>query len=402
MENFDDFATAGDAIKFIRQQRGISHEELVDKTSVSVSFITDLEKGVYSNFPPLAYTIGLVQNLLEAMQVGQEDIDVILERLEAEISGGSSGSGGSGGSAKKSASTKFFEKKKEKRGERGERVKDKSNDDKKNIQFLIWIGVSSIFFLLLLFYVFFEISKASKGKETLALLANNEQRDQRVVYSLYERFDTLNLKQGNRVRIFLNGDVVDFVLRKVDDQAISFDLGSIQGGTLSIRKEIVIDIDNDDTKDISIKYQKNSDQQALVYFEMLRSREDEADYEQIWKEQEPIKVGKSYTLVTNSNRFLIEFFVKATTLPVFLSYNVDGKRQNTITLEAGGQIIVTAENHLEIQIGNYRSAIFVLNRQPISFFLENSTKFSITKIIKWLPGTYNDTKNDLVIQDYTE
>lgn len=389
MDNFDDFATAGDAIKFIRQQKGISHEELIDKTSVSSSFIIDLEKGHYGNLPPVAYTIGLIENLLESMKVDRKDIDTLLERAEREIRGG-----GAKGSSLPQA--KPIEKKKD------EKEKPTTSDDKKNIQFLIWIGVASIIFLLLLFYVFFEIRKASEGRRTLTLLEDDQEKDEKITYSLYERFDTLNLKAGNRVRIFLNGDVVDFVLRKVDSQVISFDLGAIQGGTLSIRKEILVDIDEDSIKDISIKYQKNSDQQALVYFEMLRSREDDVDYEQIWKDQEPIKVGKSYTLIRNSNRFLIEVFIKATTLPVFLSYNVDGKRQNTITLESGGQIIITAENHLEIQVGNYRSAIFVLNRQPISFFLENSTKFSITKIIKWLPGTYNETKNDLVIQDYTE
>ena len=215
-----------------------------------------------------------------------------------------------------------------------------------------------------------EVRGALVEKKREEQLTKKDEKKDKIEYSLYERFDTFSLGINEKVRIFFSeGDVLDFSLSGITNEFIRFDIGDLKGSVLFIRKEIILDIDQDGKNDLSIKYQKITDGQALIYFEILDNREENINYESIWQDEQHIRVGRNYTLIKNSsNRFLIEIFVKAINLPIYLSYNVDGTRQNTITLKKDKHILISAKNHLQIQIGNYNSSVFILNRRPINLF----------------------------------
>lgn len=403
MENSKDFSSIGEVIKAVRQEKGISQAELIDRTLISAEFLDNLEELRYGSLPSVPYSLGLIENLLEALSLDRTEIDDLLQKAEQElllkVKNG----------VKKAALNAV-------EGGKGEHAGDIDTSDisavteKRNVQMLAWILGTSLVVLLLFFYSFFEIRGAmTEKKRERKLLGESESESENeekreAYYSLYERFDTFNLNVGDKVRIFLSEkDVIEFTLRGITDEHVSFDLGSFKNSSVSVKKGIIFDLDQDGKDDISIKYQKMVNDQALLYFEMLYNREDKVDFENLWKKFEHVKVGRSYTLIKNSsNRFLIEVFIKAMSLPVYLSYNLDGTRQATKTLNKGEHILITARDHLQVQVGNYRTAIFILNKNPIDLTLQDSKKYSITKIIKWLPGTYSETKSDLVIQDYTE
>ncbi|MBL8994693.1 MAG: hypothetical protein JNM63_15210, partial [Spirochaetia bacterium] len=151
--------------------------------------------------------------------------------------------------------------------------------------------------------------------------------------------------------------------------------------------------------DIEVKLKKVSGDLAIISFAIQNYREDKVDYGSILTNQERVTVGKEYFLFTQQEKYPITVYVRAATQPSHLSYTVDGKRENVTTLQTGAATLIKADEHVEIQIGNFRSAELVINKIPINLTTD-SEKFSITKIIKWVPDPNNETKFDLVIKDY--
>ena len=163
--------------------------------------------------------------------------------------------------------------------------------------------------------------------------------------------------------------------------------------------DISLDVNGDVVDDIKVRLKKISGKLAIVHIEQINYKDKSVDYQRIWDEGEHVLVESDYVLFKNQEKNPIEVYIKATKLPSHLSYHLDGRRQNTTMLNVDKDIIISAEEHLEVIIGNYRSVIFIVNKIPINLTLDND-KHSVTKIIKWIPDANNDTRFDLIIKDY--
>ena len=266
------------------------------------------------------------------------------------------------------------------------------------------LGFAIFLFLgLIVWYSAYQLSVNTISSKQLQVLSGQvELSVNENNYSLFDRFDTFPLKENDIVQIFFSDKKINFHLLRISNDYVSFDVGRFKASTLTIREKIAMDLDNDGENELILKYQKKGDNHVMIYFETIPKQSEETDLSVYWREREKVKVGKSFTLIEEATPQLISFYVRATSLPIYLSYNVDGRKQNSFSLDPNTDVLITAENHLEIQIGNYLSGIYLLNKRHIDLKIEGSRKFSVTKIIKWLPSSINETRSDLIIQDYAE
>ena len=85
MGDLKGFSSIGEAMKAIRQAKGVSQEELIDKTLISFEFLANLEELRYSFLPSISYSLGLIENLLESLDVDRDQINILLEKAEKEF-----------------------------------------------------------------------------------------------------------------------------------------------------------------------------------------------------------------------------------------------------------------------------------------------------------------------------
>ncbi|BBM89877.1 hypothetical protein COTS27_01590 [Spirochaetota bacterium] len=263
---------------------------------------------------------------------------------------------------------------------------------------LVWSG--AIFLTLLIIGLFLWLFLfQSKG---LAIEEVNEDAFEKrfQVFALYGSSQTFEMSESDQLRIFFSNNVFVLSLMDITANSVLFTDSDNRPHSLALHNRHFIDFNNDEQADLLLKYQKLSGELAIVFVENLTFSESLVDYEYIWNNQQHVLVEKNYTLLTNQIKIPITVYVKALTLPVHLSYNIDGRRQNTVNLSTGASIIITADEHLELQIGNYLASGLIINNIPINLFLEKYNRYSTTKIIKWLSNYDNETLFDLVITDY--
>jgi hypothetical protein len=214
---------------------------------------------------------------------------------------------------------------------------------------------------------------------------------------MYGEKSSYDLKSGDTVRVFVGDSVKLFTLTSVAPEQITFTL-DFKSHSLQPDQAIQVDTGGDVANDLEIKLRRISGELAIVGFTVLNYREDKVDYGAIWTNQEHVTVGREYVLFAQQEKMPIQIYIRAATQPSHLSYNVDSRRENTATLQTGAATVIRAEDSVELQIGNFRAVELIVNKIPVNLSTRTE-KFSITKIIKWVPDPNNETRFDLVIKD---
>lgn len=380
----------GTRIKNARLSKNISLDKIAERTKLSKTVILQIEADQWERFPAPLYVIGFVENIcdlvgLDAQPLVTEYKDWLIARGQMDRIPGIN---------PVSVPTEEEEGENEQAS-----LLERLREPFRRLPFskaqrLIYLLVGGA---LVLFFVVFLVFRAFT-RDTQRLITAENQSLKTSIYRMYGEKSSYDLKSGDVVRVFINDTIKLFTIQAIKPDQVSFTLES-KSLTLAPEQSLLLDVDNDQVNDIEVKLKKVSGDLAIISFAIQNYREDKVDYGSILTNQERVTVGKEYFLFTQQEKYPITVYVRAATQPSHLSYTVDGKRENVTTLQTGAATLIKADEHVEIQIGNFRSAELVVNKIPINLTTD-SEKFSITKIIKWVPDPNNETKFDLVIKDY--
>ncbi len=412
----------GKAVQAGRSQLQLSVKELSKHTNISERFIEKLETEQFANLPAKVYTLSLAEDLFEYLKFPAEQRVALVTQLETELNTVE---------AEKFSLLKnenftpkfpefLLEEDRHQRtglkspldaaapethdeetvvvGTNGNRSRRGRGQASKFFTHLLWSSVALALLMgIAVLLWFFAFKPRGLALDTLG----TQQYEKRMhVFALYGQSQTLELSEGDQLRIFFANTIVLLSLTEVTAETLSFTTTNGSKHHLNLHTKHFIDLDNDDTAELLMKYQKLSGELAVIFVENLLFGVVQVDYEQLWNTHKHVLVGKHYTLLENQAKLPITVYVHARSLPIHLSYNIDGRRQNTVNLSTGASVTITADEHLELQVGNYLSAALIINNIPINLHLEEYNRYSTTKIIKWLANYDNETLFDLVITDY--
>ncbi len=368
-------------LKDLRTSHNLSIEELSKKSLVSFNFIKNLENNQLNKLPSFVFSIGLFTNLLEFFKLSQEKIKTYLELFEKEFY-----------VASKEEKIIISDNQKNQTSEEKTPVKIKWN----NIYFVI-----SLLIVLVIILSFFLWNNLYSSNELL-ITKGNQKIQSSIIYSLYENRDTFDLKKSDKVKIFFREKIVEYELIDiVENKFLTFRSSSQGELKVSLYQETYLNLDENTKEDLGIKFQKQSGDIAIVTFSLLNENAKEIDFKTTWNNVEKINLNNNkeeVVIIQNHYKVPIRIFIKTTYLPVHLSYNIDGQKQNQINLSPYEEFSLSAENHLIFQIGNYKSVQLIVNQIPINFKTEDNNRFGVTKIIKWVPNVLNETKFNLIIK----
>lgn len=361
-------------LKSKRLNKDLTLEQVAEHTKISKKNITAIEEGEFKQFSAPVYLYGFVVNLCELYGLDSTDILASLkEGLEKET----------------------LEQKEE---EHEVHLEDKKQPVLKQKNYLLTFLLAGVALLLgLVFLAVITLLDKNEQKQVTSINTDNIVT-KTTIYKMNSQKETFDLKVEDEVNILFDSGYQKLAIKSIEDKKMSFYLND---GEFSLTEEesLTVDVNKDQTDDIEIRLKKISGELAIIHINQLNYQIKSIDYQRIWDNEEHVLVNTDYVLFKNQEKTPIEVYVKATTLPSHLSYNIDGKRQNTSMLNAGKDIVILAEEHIEVIIGNYRSVILIVNKIPINLTLDND-KYSVTKIIKWIPDANNETRFDLIIKDY--
>ena len=377
-ESSTDPRSVSQILKQKRLELSLTLEQVVEKTKITKRFITAIEEDEFDIFPATVYLRGFIVNLCEIYQI---DPKPLLEQLDNQLDSNKETQGPSPHSKKESYPT------------------EESIDvqkGKKKVPFYI-ISIAAILGVVAVGWLLSNLFSSDPRR-----IVRNTPDNQSITVKRHEMLspkETFDLKEGDQINILFENNYRKFTMEQVREDEIQFSLGPSRH-ELAESEKVSVDVNKDQSFDMEVSLKKISGKQAIVHLRDLNYADQRTDYEKIWRSQDHVRVNKEYTLLSNQQKTPIKIYIKALRLPSHLSYHLDGRRQNTTRLEAGQDIIINADEHLEIVIGNYKSVICVVNNIPINLTLD-ADKHSITKIVKWIPDPNNEIQFDLVIKDYT-
>ncbi len=385
----------GEEIKSLRIMNNLSVEDIAKKTQISHVFIDQVEKNSFSKLPKFAFSQGLFKNLIETFSLSNQEEEKLMLRFEQDFFADANEPNNT--SKQNYNNPSHLEK---------TNNKDESESEtsffKKN-RFYISISVILIISIVILFALWNNLY--SKNNQ---LLERENKIKPAKTFSLYNKTDTFDLEVGDKIKIFSFLGTSEYTLTSISssferNRFIEFKNSATgQVTKLFLHLEYFYDLNQDGENDLLIKFQKLSGDIAVTSFTILEQKDEEFDFDKIWNSQTKVKIPlkKDINLIENHFKTPIEIFIKTGFLPVHLSFNIDGQKQNQINLKPRASFSLIAENHITLQIGNYASTKLVINKIPLEWEDGVRNNFSTTKIIKWRPTIFNETKFNLLIKDY--
>ena len=382
----------GKTIRELRLSKGISLEQLEEKTKISTRIIEDIEKGDFHKFPAEIYLKGFIRNIFESLG---EDYNPIFAEMNQE---------------------KKKQKQKKKFKDNQEIFNQKSTNNIRTwfvfineISFKKYFIFIIIFIILIVSFLLFFFIKSGRGLKISQsdIIKNNETNDKNYeIFRLDAEKESFDLSIGDQVEILLNDKFFSLTLSAInlEEENATF---AFKDKIQKFREEgeVIIDLNDDLIEDVSIVVEKINKKIISVFFKSLNYETKVINYKNLWNNKEKrIKVSSSYKLSTNRSTKYIELFIQANHLPSYIEATIDAKKEKTFLLNPLEFDIINAEDTLEITIGNYRTVSLIVNQIPIDLLspsLNNSslTNFSKTKIISWIPHEGNETRFDLMIKD---
>jgi len=368
----------GNILKNARLARELSIEDMAEKTKISKKLIRNIENNDFSGFPAEIYLIGFLINLGEICKIPDKTIldQYYLDKNENKASG--------------------------EKGVPPGKIDNASEHKKETPGKLKGLMINRIFLFSVIFILIIclmgIIGYISKGEQRKTIIMSDNKVFKVIEHTMIGEKTSYPLKKGDRVKVFINNKMNLVILNEISGNKNNIEL-AINNKKISLEqfKNAYVDIDNDQVDDLDIKLKVITDDTAHILITLIHYGSGKVDFQNIWKTQEHIAVGKEYTLFKYQDKFPIEIYIKTTDFPCHLNYISDGQRQNTINLEAGRDTTVTAKEGVEIIIGNYKTVIFILNKIPLNL-IQDTTSHSTTKIIKWIPDPENETKFNLIIK----
>lgn len=403
--------SVGEKLKHARLQKSMSIEELAARTKISKQKILEIEEDDFSDFPAEIYLNGFLTNLAESLGLDgssliafRNELKQVSERkikeeesFEEELA------------VNEMAQAKSpIEKDPEpvlRSEESSERKKNQANENDSSLETggtARWKGIAMIAvgFVAALLVTFLAWSLSQDN--TVDNISNESEKsgiEKTFVSRFYSSTNFVQLRQGDSIQAFHNNALYKISMDAISTSNVRFSFNDIPYN-LQAGNSLFFDLDSDATEDIRLDLEHFGGDAANVHLSRL-GEIGEIDMDEIWTEHPHIAVGRQYTLFKRQYKSPIYLYLKADTQTSHLNYNVDGRRQNALTLQRGEFIEIDAEEHLEIVIGNYKSVRLIVNYMPIDLSID-SDKYSVTKIIKWIQDPDNSLLYDLVLLDYNQ
>ena len=81
----DDFSTVGEYLSAMRRLKGISLEDIKNKTMISISNLESIEKNDFSRFPRRLYIIAFLKAYAKCIDIDPEKIAETYDRYKQKI-----------------------------------------------------------------------------------------------------------------------------------------------------------------------------------------------------------------------------------------------------------------------------------------------------------------------------
>ena len=380
-------------IKKMRLSRSFKIDDLAKATYTPLVNITKIEKSDFG-FVDKVYMRGIIENIFRSLgtkgeeywQENKDKIDQLLEELKQQ---------------KKNIQSK---------GEDKDTISSKPylanyNEKevllpKKNILIVgIFIGLSIIVILGVVITAFNYFNKRQKNQfyDNLKEISEKKQ-DEKRQYKLYSHEDSFILNENDSIKIFLQNKIYELIIEEINQNSAKFVINNNKYILTKEQKDLKIILDEQNNSEIKIQLKKQDDEEIILFVRMENQEIDKKKYEKLWIAENKIKVKNEHVLFKATNQRPIVVYIKAKGIPSNIVYNVDGNQTDNFNLIPNNDILIQAEEHLQLQLGNYRSLMLFINDIPIELDL-NINSFSISKIIKWVPNGDNENLFDLIIKD---
>ena len=150
---------------------------------------------------------------------------------------------------------------------------------------------------------------------------------------------------------------------------------------------------------LTFKIEKNNGNYIILSLENNLFQEKNINYSEIWKTNTHLQ-HKNYTVIlSEKSKLNISVYLKSTFLPSYISYNIDGYRTARKSLNKNESLEINADELLQLDIGNYRTVMLIVNGIPIDLLeVGDENSHATSKIIRWVPNQNNNNYFDLIIE----
>ena len=368
----------GKKLTSLRRVKSVTIEEISKKTKISINHIKNIEKGDFY-FIDVIYVFGFIENY--CLELGEEGKGLFEEN-------------------KKNIHSILNKNKKEVNIDKS-KLKTNPISPKKNYRLLFLF-----IFIIILVISSVTLYFAKNKKSNFFVFEKIRKQDNEGIKKI-----TFN-KKNNSLKLFLSNqiifekDKINLQLIKINDEKVEFNIKNLMDNSSSnftLYNEKRENLNISSNFNLQLRIEKNNQNYIILYLENNLFNKNKINYAEIWQTNTRLQHSNFTVILSRKPKEDISVYVKATFLPSYVSYNIDGYRTSKNYLQKDEFFIITANELIQLDIGNYLSVILIVNEIPIQL-LETGTKksYATSKIIRWVNHKDNNNYFDLIIKSATK
>lgn len=391
-----DSIAIGKAIASLRKSKGVSTDEVSKKIKISEIYLKNIEKGIFT-FIDRVYVIGFIENY--CLEFGKEGKEFFIQN-------------------KKSILTCI--------GKEKEIILNKDQLNlKNNIKvvssekryglIVIIIFILTLIIGALLFFIFFGDKKDNFNLNEIKKTIKVE--NEKFIFN--KKSDSFKLFESNEVSLEKENIILQLI--KIEEDKAVFKIKNLSIDMVSNESSLNENLSNrtqsnnysnltfyndkienlivSSNLNLELKIEKNNQNYIIIYIENLNSYQNRIDYNDIWETNTHLQHKESTIILSKEKKVNISVYVKSTFLPSYILYNIDGYRTSKSYLKKNEFLTIKANELLQLDIGNYKTVMFIVNETPIDLLeVGKKNSFATSKIIRWVPNQNNTNYFDLIIE----
>ena len=398
-------STLGKELATLRKSKKITTEQIAQKTRISLNYLKNIEKSSFF-FIDAVYVFGFIENY--CLELGEEGklffeknkqrIHNILNNAENNISrSGNNDANQNKSSLKTSSNIKIYSnlaanKKKL-------RVKEVTAPRKKSFFIILLV----LFTILVAGVVFFFLQDKRKSFTIAEIKKSSPVKKEDFIFN--QKKTSFKLFMSNQ--IVLDKEKLVLELIDIQQEKVNFLLKKNQNSISNLNTVYSnFFVDGQQEQSISntnfsltFKVEKNNGNYIILSLENNLFQEKNINYNEIWKTNTHLQ-HKNYTVIlSEKSKLNISVYLKSTFLPSYISYNIDGYRTARKSLNKNESLEINADELLQLDIGNYRTVMLIVNGIPIDLLeVGDKNSYATSKIIRWVPNQNNNNYFDLIVE----
>lgn len=391
-----DSIAIGKAIASLRKTKGVSTDEVSKKIKISEIYLKNIEQGIFT-FIDRVYVIGFIENY--CLELGKEGKEFFHQNKKSILT-----------CVGKEEEITFNKAQLNLKND----IKVVSGE-KRYILIVILILILILIIGGIFFFIFF---KNTENNFNLSEIQKTiEAENEKFIFN--KKSDSFKLFESDE--ILLEKKNITLRLTKIEEDKATFKIESLfvddfsnknslnEGfynqtetntfSNLILYSDTIENLVISSNVNFKLKIEKNNQNYIIIYIENLSSYQNDINYTDIWKTNTRLQHKKPTIILSKEKKTNISVYIKSTFLPSYILYNIDGYRTSKSYLKKNEFLTIKANELLQLDIGNYKTVMFIVNEIPIDLLEVGKKKsFATSKIIRWVPNQNNTNYFDLIIE----